>query len=115
MKLSISRGTLGSFALVVSVMIVGMVGLHYLEGLSYLDAFYFMSMLATTQGPLNEPATAAGKLFVSVMAFVSVGSVLAALASLFGPFWTKLWNTVSFLEEELRDRGKDLEEPQKQK
>jgi hypothetical protein len=95
--------------LVAFVMAVGMVGLHYLEGLSYLDAFYFMSMLATTQGPLNEPATPAGKVFVAIMAFVSVGSVVAALASLFGPFWSRLWNTVSFLEEELHGRKRQVD------
>jgi hypothetical protein len=89
--------------LVAVVMVVGMVGLHYLEGLSYLDAFYFMSMLATTQGPLNEPATAVGKVFVAIMAFVSVGSVVAALAAVFGPFWMGLWKAATTLKEELRE------------
>jgi hypothetical protein len=93
--------------LVAFVMIVGMVGLHYLEELSYLDSFYFMSMLATTQGPLRVPTTPAGKVFVAIMAFVSVGSVVAALASLFGPFWPRVWNAASSLEGELRDRKKE--------
>jgi hypothetical protein len=106
---SISRHILASFALVAIVMVVGMVGLRFFEGLSYLDAFYFMSMLATTQGPLNEPATPAGKVFVAIMAFVSVGSVVAALASMFGPFWSRIWSTVSFLEEELHARKKETE------
>jgi hypothetical protein len=93
-------------------MVVGMVGLHYLEGFSYLDAFYFMSMLATTQGPLRVPITPAGKVFVALMAFVSVGSVVAALASIFGPFWVGLWHTASSLEEQLRDvTKKGAEEP----
>jgi hypothetical protein len=90
-------------------MMVGMIGLHYLEGLSYLDSFYFMSMLATTQGPLRVPTTPAGKVFVAIMAFVSVGSVVAALASLFGPFWAKVWNAASSLEGELRDKKKETE------
>ncbi len=97
---------LGSVGLVAFVMVVGMVGLHYFEGLSYLDSFYFMSMLATTQGPLMTPATPAGKVFVAIMAFVSVGSVVTAVASLFGPFWVGLWRTASSLEEELRDVAK---------
>jgi hypothetical protein len=96
-------------------MIVGMVGLHYLEGLSYLDAFYFMSMLATTQGLSKVPATPAGKVFVSIMAFVSVGSVVAALASLFSPFWIGLWRVASSLEWELRDKAKGAEQSDERK
>jgi hypothetical protein len=107
---SISKRMLGSIALVASVMVVGMVGLHYLEGLSYLDAFYFMSMLATTQGPLRTPTTPAGKVFVAIIAFVSVGSIVTALASLFGPFWVGLWHTASSLEEGLRDVAKKADQ-----
>ena len=70
---------------------IGTVGLHRLEGMAYLDAFYFMSMLATAQGPTMTPSTPAGKLFTALMAFVSVGSVVAALGFLFGPFFGQLW------------------------
>jgi hypothetical protein len=53
--------------------------MHLLENVSYIDAFYFMSMLATAQGPATIPATVAGKLFASFMAFVSVGAVVTSL------------------------------------
>ena len=84
-------------------MIVGTVGVHVLEGLSYLDAFYFMSMIATAQGSNIAPVTAAGKIFASIMAFISVGFVVAALGFLFGPFFGQLWRIgVIHLEEELQ-------------
>ncbi len=35
--------------------------------------------------------TAAGKLFVVLMAFVSVGTVVASIGFLFGPFLGQLW------------------------
>ena len=89
--------------LVASVMVIGTVGMHRLEGLSYLDAFYFMSMIATAQGPAAAPTTPAGKLFVSIMAFLSVGAVIAALGFLFGPFFGKLWRVgVEKMEDEPR-------------
>lgn len=92
-----------SLALVASVMTVGTLGLHALEGESLLDAFYVMSMIATAQGPATTPATAAGKLFLSLMAFVSVGSVIAALGFLFGPFFGQLWTIgKERMEEEAR-------------
>ena len=64
-----------SLVLVASVMTVGTVGMQLLEKMSCLDAFYFMSMIATAQGPPAMPATPAGKLFASFMAFISVGTV----------------------------------------
>ena len=75
--------------------------MHLLERMSYLDAFYFMSMIATAQGPTATPLTPAGKLFASFMAFISVGSVVASLGFLFGPFFGRLWKIgVERLEEE---------------
>lgn len=92
---------LASCALVLLVMLVGTVGMHRIEGLSYLDAFYFMSMIATAQGSTWAPGTTAGKLFAALMAFVSVGAVVAALGYLFGPFLGKLWHVgVKKIDEE---------------
>lgn len=98
------RGAL-AFVFISSLMIVGTVGIHYLEGYSYLDAFYFMSMIATAQGPMMIPQTAGGKIFASIMAFVSVGGGVAALGFLFGPFFGKIWRIgVEHLEEELHHK-----------
>lgn len=77
-----------SFALIVAIEVVGTVAMHFIEGWSYLDSFYFTSFIATGQGPpanlvFNDPA---GKIFSSVLAFVSVGTVITALLFLFGPF-----------------------------
>jgi len=90
-----------SIALVGTVLLIGTVGLHWLEGVSYLDAVDFMSMVATAQGPTQAPVTALGKLFTALMAFVSVGTVVAALGFLFGPFFGQLWRLgVEHLEQE---------------
>ena len=95
------RRGLYSFILVLCMMAVGTIGMHAIEQMSYLDAFYFMSMIATAQGPMSIPTTPVGKLFVSVMAFVSVGSVVASLGFLFGPFFGQLWKVgVDKIEEE---------------
>ena len=83
--------------------------MHLIEGLSYLDSFYFMSMIATAQGPMMTPATPTGKIFASIIAFISVGTVVAALGFIFGPFFGKLWHIgVEHLEKELhlKDKGK---------
>ncbi len=80
-----------SLALVVFINAVGTVGMHFIEGLPYIDAFYFTSMLATAQGPPTAPVTVAGKIFSAIMAYISVGSIVVGLGFLFGPFFGALW------------------------
>lgn len=87
---SFFKRALYAIALVASVLIIGTLGFHYIEHYSYVNAFYFVSMLATAEGPAVTPVTALGKIFASVIAFVSVGSVIFALGFLFGPFFGKL-------------------------
>ena len=96
------RGTY-SLALIGTLMALGTVGMHRLESMTYLDAFYFMSMLATAQGPSLVPQTPAGKLFAACMAFISVGAVVTSLGFVFGPFLGQLWKIgVEKLEEEAK-------------
>lgn len=102
---ALERRAFVAFSSVALVMTIGMVGLHRLEGMSYLDAFYFMSMIATAQGPSMVPQTGAGKCFIAVMAFVSVGIGVASLGFLFGPFFGELWHIgVHQFEERLRGK-----------
>jgi len=102
------RRTLLSIVIVIIVLSVGTEGIVLLEGWSYVDAFYFISLIATTQGPARNPATDAGELFAAIMAFISVGAVLSAAAFLFGPLvGTLLKDGFDYLEkEELRLKGR---------
>ena len=92
-----------SLVLVGTIMFLGTVGIHVIEGFSYIDSFYFTSMIATGQGPPPSisPVTSAGKLFTSLLAFVSVGAMVASLGFIFGPLLGKLWKVgiVKFEEE----------------
>ena len=77
--------TIYSIVLVAVVLVVGTEVMHLLEGWSYVDSFYFVSLIATTQGPSEIPRTDSAKIFASLFAFVSVGAVLSALVFIFGP------------------------------
>jgi len=100
---SATKRAIFSFLLVISIMLIGTLGFHWLEGYSYVDAFYFTSMIATAQGAPIEPVTTAGKLFACFMAFISIGAVVTAFGFILGPFFGKLWKIgVEKLEEEIR-------------
>ena len=92
------------FFLAAFVLTFGTLGMHFIEGFSFVDAFYFTSMIATGQGPAPNavPVTPLGKLFTCLLAFLSMGTMVASIGFLFGPFLGKLLK-VGFvkLEDEL--------------
>jgi len=103
---SVLRRGLYSVLGILVVVVITMVGLHYIEGYTYLNAFYFTAMLATGEGPNTAPVTAAGKVFVGVMAFVSVGTVLGALLFIFGPLFSQLAKEGLEIVEEVEEKRK---------
>ena len=99
----LNRG-LYALALSSAVLLIGTLGMHKLEKFSYVDSFYFTSMIATGQGPAPNaiPVTTAGKIFTSFLAFFSVGSMVASFGFLFGPFFGQLWRVgIVKLEDEI--------------
>src|SRR5256712_13234050 len=91
------------FAIVVLaiVMAIGTIGMMLLEGWDSVTSFYFMALLATAEGPALSPLTVAGKLFASLMAFVSIGAAISAITFTFGPlFGSVLKEGFAYIEKE---------------
>ena len=63
----------------------GMAGFHYLEHLSWLDSLLNATMLLGGEGPIEQPATVAGKLFASFYAVYSGVVFLIAFGILITP------------------------------
>jgi hypothetical protein len=105
---------------IVAIMVIGTIGFHLIAGMNYVDAVYFESMLATGQGPPLQLTTDAGKIFASVMAFVSVGSVVTTLVFTLGPILTTIWREglehvegeAKKIEEDVRKGEKDATKQQ---
>jgi hypothetical protein len=92
------------------VLVIGTVGFELVAGFSLIDSFYFESMLATGQGPPFPLLTNGAKIFASIMAFVSVGSVVSTLLFAVGPVVRRFWREeVDRLEEEARAIEKRIE------
>lgn len=76
--------------LIVASIGAGMLGYHYFERLSWLDAFLNAAMLLGGMGPVNLPVTAGGKLFAGVYALYSGLVFIATAALMFSPIVHRL-------------------------
>ena len=76
-----------SIAILGLVMAIGTIGMMVLEGWDLVSSFYFMSLLATAEGPAQSPITVGGKIFASFMAFFSIGAAISAITFTFGPLF----------------------------
>ncbi len=70
-----------ALALILGSLVLGILGYHFFEGLSWLDALVNASMLLGGMGPVDALHTAAGKLFASFYALYS-GIVFLVVAGL---------------------------------
>jgi hypothetical protein len=66
---------------------IGIVGYHYLEGLSWIDSLLNASMILGGMGPVNPLRTTAGKLFASFYALFSGMVFLVAVGVLIAPIF----------------------------
>ena len=103
------RRAVYALSLLAAVLVVGTVGFRLTAGLDWVDAFYFESMLATGQGPPFPLTTDTSKIYASVMAFVSVGSVITTVVFSLGPIVARTWHEAAQrVEREARRLEKDL-------
>ena len=98
----ITKRTLVAVIAILFVMTIGTVGLKILTNWDWVDSFYFMSMVATAQGPSIAPPNFWSKIFVSIMAFISIGTLITSIGVVFGPFLGYVFHKgVLFAESEI--------------
>jgi hypothetical protein len=83
----VSQHILVAFAIIFGSLGIGILGYHFLEGLSWIDALVNASMLLGGMGPVNELHTTAGKLFASAYALYSGIVFLVAVGVIFIPIY----------------------------
>jgi hypothetical protein len=74
-----------ALALIAISLLVGMVGYHLLEGLSWIDAFLNAAMLLGGMGPVNAPVTDGGKLFAGIYALYCGLAVILVAGVILAP------------------------------
>lgn len=74
-------------AMILIALGIGVLGYHFLEGLSWIDALLNASMILGGMGPVNALQSTAGKLFASFYALFSGVVFIAAMGVLAAPIF----------------------------
>jgi len=78
---------------------IGMVGYHFLEGLSWIDSLLNASMILGGMGPVAPLQTVAGKLFASFYALYSGVILLASVGILAAPIFHRFLHRFHLAED----------------
>ena len=81
------RYTALSIGIIAVSLVIGVLGYHSLEGLSWIDALVNASMLLGGMGPVSPLHTTAGKIFASFYALFSGMVLLVAVGVLIAPIF----------------------------
>ncbi len=76
-----------AFGVIIGSLLIGILGYHFLEGLSWIDSILNASMILGGMGPVNPLQTNAGKLFASAYALFSGMIFLVISGLLFAPLF----------------------------
>ncbi|HEV2063729.1 MAG TPA: hypothetical protein VGS00_04185 [Thermoanaerobaculia bacterium] len=80
-----ARSGLAALALVVASLVIGMVGYHGFEGMSWIDAFVNAAMILSGMGPIGELHSSGGKIFAGCYALYSGLALITIAAILLAP------------------------------
>ena len=80
------NGLIGLLLLAFSLLI-GILGYHFLESLSWIDSLLNAAMILGGMGPVNDMQTNAGKIFASFYALYSGVILLASVGILITPIF----------------------------
>jgi hypothetical protein len=92
------NGLIGLLLLTFSL-VIGMLGYHFLESLSWIDALLNASMILGGMGPVNQIKTDAGKIFASFYAIYSGVILLASVGILIAPIFHRFLHRFHLADE----------------
>jgi hypothetical protein len=92
-------------ALIVGSLLIGIVGYHFFENQSFVDALLNASMILGGEGPVTPMQTTAGKVFASVYALFSGVVFLVAVGVFLAPLVHRIFHKFHLDAEERARRG----------
>lgn len=95
-----------TWLIVLLAMAVGIVGYHFIAGLSWIDAVLNASMILTGMGPVNPLTNTPAKLFASAYALFSGVVFLSAMGIVLSPIFHRVLHVFHLDEKDEKLRGK---------
>lgn len=83
--------TVGAIVLGICLL-MGMLGYHYFESLSWIDSYVNAAMILSGMGPVNELKTDAGKIFAGTYALFSGIIFLVFMTIIFIPIFHRFYH-----------------------
>ena len=80
-------------------LVIGILGYHFLESLSWIDSLLNASMILGGMGPVNPLKTQAGKIFASFYAIYSGVILLASVGILIAPIFHRFLHRFHLADE----------------
>jgi len=96
----LTRNTLAVLGILSISLFIGVLGYHFLENLSWLDALLNASMILGGMGPVDHLETPAGKIFASLYALYSGVLLLASVGVLAAPLLHRFMHRFHLAQEE---------------
>ena len=100
------RYGLATAGIILASLVMGILGYHFLESLSWIDSLLNASMILGGMGPVNPLQTNAGKIFASLYALYSGIVLLASVGILVTPIFHRFMHRFHLeLEDDSSESG----------
>jgi hypothetical protein len=96
----VMRSALIGFCIILLSLVSGMMGYHYFENMSIIDAYVNAAMILSGMGPVSTIKTEAGKIFAGTYALFSGIIFLIAMAIIFAPIGHRFLHKFHLEEDE---------------
>lgn len=98
----LTRNLLIGFSILVFSLLLGMIGYHHYEKMSWIDAYLNAAMILSGMGPVGQLQSVAGKIFAGSYALFSGIIFLVAMAIVLAPSLHHFFHKFH-LEENMKD------------
>lgn len=88
------RNSLIGLSLIAAALLIGMVGYHVFEQMTWIDAFLNASMILSGMGPATTLATSGGKVFAGLYALFSGLAFIAIVVIMLSPVIHKFFRKI---------------------
>ena len=92
--LHLARNLVFGFILILAALYIGMLGYHFFENMSWVDAFANAAMILSGMGPLTPLSTNAGKIFAGSYALFSGLAFIVIIAIVFSPIIRRFFHQI---------------------